>query len=387
VKVKSNLPKQYRNNNSTLKLLAGITFILLAPHVNAAEVTKKAILTGGVTYDSNPALTSSVEHSVFTYSLAPQLLVDVNDEANKWYLDASVLVERHSTETVLINREDPRLTVGWDRTYESGMFGIKAGYKENSSLDQTLRTTGIFTQVDNTEKTKEVSAKWQQTINSRLSILTDAAYDDISFTKPGSLFGYQLSEIGAKLTYETTETLNTYGQLGYSHFSTDNIFGNTDLTHLGLGADFKVNEHFNIGARAGANNLSGAQSRTNWDAGLKGDFTAEKMVYSAALSRGEMSPSVAGGFQETDSIVLGWLYNISDNGKLGADFSFNKYKQDSHINLPKENYRQFGAYYERNLTIHWQTRVSAYRRELDASNSNSSANVLGVTLAYDTLSF
>ncbi len=377
-----------KHDKSALQLLVGVSFVLLLPQANAAEVTKKIIVEAGVGYDSNPDLTVAQKEPVWIYTLVPQFVLGVNDEVNRWYLDVAVAVQRHSNERVLINREDPKLTAGWDRTYESGMYGIKADYSERSSRVDELRTIGVFSRTDNTEKTRGLGANWMHTFNPRWSVSTDAAYHDITYSSPVSTLGnYNIGEIASKLTYANSEKLNTHVQLGYAKLNPDKGFQSTDMVRLMLGADYKVNESFNLGAHAGVYDLSGRQSDSDWEAGVNAEYTTERMDYRAELGRA-ISASGFGGFQKTDYLTLGWVFTISEFDKVAADYSLNKYKKDTSVDLSKLDYQQVGASYERILSSHWKTRFSVAHRQLtDSSDSDAQSNVIGATLIFDTLNF
>jgi hypothetical protein len=369
-----------------LRLLMGLSLSLLLQPANAADVSKKISVTAGVEYDTNPSMVAKNREPVWIYTLTPQLLLDATDEVNRWFLDAALSVQRYSNEKVLGDREDPKLTIGWDHLYESGFFGIKADYQESSSRVAELRSTGVFSNKDATQKTKALAAKWQQSINPRWTVLTEGSYTDTVFTQSVSLGSYNVSEIGSKLTYEYTEKLDTSVKLGYAHYHPDQFFDDTDLVRLVLGANYQIKDGFNLAALAGVYNLSGEQSDTDWEADIKAQYTAERMKYTAELSR-ELAPAGVGGFQKTDSLKLAWLFDMSEHDRIGADYSFYKDKEDTQINLARLDNQQVGAFYERSLSSHWGSRFYVLHKKLDSPGVDSRANVIGVSLVYDTLSF
>ncbi len=369
-----------------LQLIATSTFIFFIPNVNAVEIDKEIIVTAGVDHDSNPDLVKKNPDPVWIYTIVPQFKLDLKDQVNRWYLDAAVQVQRHSNEKVLINREDPRLAIGWDRTYESGMFGFKGTYVEASSRAAELKSTGAFTKIDNTQKDKTLSANWQHNISSRWSVLTEGAYRDIIFTIPGTLDNYKLGDISSKLSYANNEKLDTSIQLGYSHLHPEKTFDDTDLVRLTMGANYQVNEGFRLASRAGVYNLSGRQSDTDWEAGIKADYEQARMNYSVELSRG-LTASGVGGFQKTDSLKLGWLFDISDIQRAGANYSLEKNKKDNDVGFIELDFQQIGAFYERTLSSHWLARLSASHRQLDAPGTTSHSNIIGFSVVFDSLNF
>lgn len=389
MKIKNQLPIRHpKYNKSLLQLLSGFTCILLLPQVNAAEVTERATLTGGLIYDSNPAVSSTQKNPAWIFSLIPDFRVDGTSEVNQWFVDGSFDIERPSNQTVLINREDPRLSAGWNHTYETGLFGINANFMQGTTLNSQLISTGQFTQNNNTQTTRELAANWQQTINSKWSALTNAVYDDVGFSisTPGGLESYRFGDIGAKVTYQNNEKLDTYAQLGYAQINPNVTFESTDKVRLGGGADYNVNENLTLGANAEIYNLSGRQSDTSWDGGINAKYTLQRASYSAGLVR-QVKVSPYGGFQKNDGLILGWAYTRSEIDQFGADYSFNKYIKDATLGLDGLDYQQLGAFYERSITNHLKTRLSATFKKIDSLGKTGNSEAVGVTLVFDTLNF
>jgi hypothetical protein len=379
--------KYKKIEKSTISLLLASMFGLFLQPAHAADVNTKVIVTGGLEYSSNPALSGFQKDPVWIYTLAPNLLFDVKSDANLWYLDALLTVQRHSNENVLIDREDPRLLAGWTHNYVSGILGVTASYAENSSLMNQLISSGAFTQTNNTQKTKQLAANWQHTINSRWSALTNAAYTDYSYSvQQATLLDYTVSEVKSKLTYENNEKLKTSIQAGYAQLNPDGSVKSTDNANLIVGADYKINEYFDVGGLAGVYNLSGRQSETDWLAGIHAGYAVERMKYSFMLNRA-IDTSGIGGFQIADTLKLGWVYDRTEKDRFGADYSLNKYRKDVTVGLDNVDYQEVGAYFQHDLTSHWQARVTAAYRKLDSIVTNANGTLVGFTITYDQYGF
>jgi len=379
--------KHKKNEKSKISLFLAGLFGLYLPQVHAAEVNTKVIVTGGLEYSSNPALSGFQKDPVWIYTLAPNLLFDVKSDANLWYLDGLLTVQRHSNENVLINREDPRLLAGWTHTYESGIFGVTASYAESSTLLSQLISSGAFTQTNNTQTTKQLAANWQQTINDRLSTLTNLAYTDYRYSvQQATVLNYSVGEIKSKLTYENNEKLNTSIQADYAQLNPDGVIKSTDNINVVVGADYKVNEHFDIGGSAGAYNLSGRQSDADWLAGVFAGYTIERAKYSFSLNRG-IDTSGIGGFQVSDALKLGWVYDRNEIDRFGANYSFNRYQKDTTIGLDKVDYQEVSGYFQHDFSSHWQGRVNTTYRKLDSIVTNANETVVGFTVIYDQYGF
>ncbi len=370
-----------------MQTVAGITFSFFLQNANSAEFTKKAILTTSVEHDSNPALSDGNEEPVWVYSLIPQLQADVTSELNRWYIDASLFIQRYSNDKVLVDREDPKLLIGWDRSYESGFFGLKANYQENTSRTAELTSTGVFNDKNGTQRTKSLEARWQHEINPRLAILNEGIYGVYRFSDAGGLASYDVSELRSTLTFANTEKLNTYALLGYLHYRPESTLDNTNFFRVDLGADYQLSQALNIGVRGGAYKVAGQQDDTGWEAGIKAKYDYnDRMTYLGELSR-SLGAGGIGGFQKSDSLKVSWNYTISDNDVMGADYGINKSKEDSQINVVAVDYQQLGIFYERRLSNHWQARLTASHKQIESQDVDARANVIGVAVIYDTLSF
>jgi hypothetical protein len=438
--------KRRNYNSSAMQLFVGVTFTLLISYVNAAEVTKvvgpssgdevskkiglpigdgfpsetgfssgdgsiretdfsketgflkqngaskpaglskEIVIRTSVDRDSNPNSDVRNKRPVWIYSLAPRLLLDYSSEVNRLYLNAELLVQRHSNEKVLIDREDPRLMIGWDRTYESGTFGINANYTELPSRGEELRTTGVFRATDNTARVKALGAMWSHNVAPRWAVLTEGDYSDNTYSEAGSLSDYRLASLRSKLSYANSERLNTHAQLGYAQLSPDKTFRNTNLARLALGADYEFSEALTVSSRAAIYNLSGRQSDTDWEAGVKLGYNIGRMAYRAELNR-ELSASGVGGFQKTDVFGLGWLFNMSEVDTLGASYILSKSKKDKQVDFINSDFREISAFYERSLSGNWIGRANVGYRERDSSGTYSNGNVIGVSLTYGASSF
>lgn len=356
--------------------------------IKPAGFSNKILFTTSVAHDSNAALDSR-DKSVWIYSFIPRLLLDYTGEANSYYLDAALLVQRHSNEQILTDREDPTLLLGWDRTYESGVFGLYANYNESSSRGEELRTSGVFSGSDgsdNTERVRRYGARWEHVIAPRWSLSTNGEYAKENFSGGGvALIDFTSLDLRSKLNYAYTERLDTSLQIGFAQIRPDQTFRDTDLTRLALGADYQLSEALKVSSRAGVYNLSGRQSDTDWEAGVQVRYQAGQMGYVAELNR-ELGTASIGGFQKSDTFRLGWLYDISELDKLNVNYAFVKFKQDAQVGLLKSETQEIGAFYDRILRGNWRGQANITYRE-NKRDSRNDGNIVGVSLIYDGLSF
>lgn len=352
--------------------------------------SNKILLTSNVDYDSNPALVNGSRDPVWIYTLTPQVLLDYNTELNRFYLDTALVIQRPSNEKVLPDRDDPRLTIGWDREYESGDFGMFANYTQFLSRAQQLRTTGAFTSGqdgESTQRTRSVGAKWDHNFSQRWNLTTNGVYTKEAFSGGVNLLGSSLLDFRTRLNYEYSDKLNTYIQLGYADLKPDGPINDTELRRLALGAEYAFSQGFKGAIRASRYRLSGVQSDSDWEAGALFTYDTDRSGYTAELTR-ELSPGGGiGGFQKSDTFRLGWVFNLSENDGLTAGYSINKLKS-SDVGFPEQEFRELNAGYNRVLGSNWNARANlTYRELIDSENNKAEGALVGISVIYNGFSF
>lgn len=368
----------------TLKFAVGVACALMTAAVSAADIEKRFIVTSGIEHDSNPQMSETDKNPVWIFSLLPQLQLDVKDDLNRWYADIGLLILQHSNQKSVANQENPRLSMGWDRAYESGVFGLKAGYSETTARNAELNNTGTFSNSKNKQTTQTIGANWQHRIASRWSVLSDVNYTDVKYSEAGILDDYTIVAVKSKLSYENSEKLTSYALLGYSQYEPDQN-KTTYLTRGVVGFDYQLSEEITISPRAGIYNLSGRQSESDWEAGLKAEYTTPKALHNITVARSIEDSGL--GFRLVDSVRLGSQYSLTERDRIGIDYTFDQFKKDSDLNVSKLDAQSLGVFYSRSISEHWMAKAYVTHRELEFSDSNPKANVIGVTLVYDTLSF
>lgn len=383
----NHLPIQFcKPNKQVLQVATGALLALYFPHVSAEEITKNATINSSLVYDSNPNLSEDNINSVYRLTLTPQFNVNIKDELDSWSLGAGLLVERYSNQQDFVNREDPRLVGEWNHTYERGTFGLKAEYAEKSARLDELKNTGEIQSVDNTQKDKALSATWQHDLTKRSHLLLEGVYSDISYSSPGSLEAYKLMDLKSQFLFEKTARLNTLAYANFSHLRPDRVLSSTSLMSIGIGINYQLSESVTLASRAGVFNLSGRQSETGWLAdGLIEKKTAQ-VTYGLRLTRALVATGL-GGFRDTDTAKLAWQYDLSAKDAIGLEYQVEKNKEDLSVGVDKLKLQQFTAFYDRDISDHWKAKVSIVHKDVENAGKSAQANIIDVSLAYDTLNF
>ncbi len=379
---KKPFPKSFSKNLFVLKFLVGLSVSIIAQQACAVELQKQVIIPLGVEYDTNPDMSGAIRYPVWRYTVAPRLVLNIDDGSNNWLVDGSMLLQRHSNDDVVLkHREDPNLTLGWKRAFEFNTFSVNANYSEASSRLTEFKTTGIIT-AEGTTRTKSIDGNWLHAFSDKLMLSVAGLHDDISYTGV-ALTNYTSSTLSPTLTYSLNEKVDPFVQLRYSHYNPDDVLIDSSNLVAGIvGVNVKATESFNWGVRGGLNDVSGAVSRTFWTGGVTGDYTTTKTRTIVELAR-TIGAAGIGGFLESDNLKVGWVYDVSQANRAGADLAWHKSKA-----ADKYEARQFGGWYEHDLNKHWLARLSVIRRESQfVGGADAAANIVGVTAVFNSLNF
>ncbi|MGB8972311.1 MAG: hypothetical protein WCC62_07240, partial [Pseudomonas capeferrum] len=122
------------------------TAILVLPFtdaVQAANWQSSVVVPTSVEYDSNPLLLSSEEKGVTRTIIAPDYTLVGTFDRDELRLGLGMQVLRSSDTDIVDDREDPNVSLGWQRDTEKGRFGLVALYNESSTLSGTVQDTGV----------------------------------------------------------------------------------------------------------------------------------------------------------------------------------------------------------------------------------------------------
>lgn len=366
-------------------------FLVTSLASQAAEVEKEFKLTTEVKRFSNPNFVENDKSPVTVFRVAPEFNVSTATELNKFYLKSLLSFFRNSNEDVYPDRVNPTIIGGWERTLASGAFGLEAYYNEDVALNQQLARTGTATvgnNVENEMKTQSLTAKWDHDFNAKLSMKNKLGYSDYSFSEDTlSLVDYSLAELGSRLIFRNTETLATYGLLGYQSFDPDGI-ETSSISRLRAGVMLNPIEGLDVDANAGFYKTSGLDSMGGTEAEVLGTYTRDRFIYNFGVNR-ILGASGIGQFQKSHSVILGGRYLITELRTVGAEYSnsFNRAPSNPVLGGVSQDVRMqyVSAFYEHGLKD-WTVRLNAKYISLD-NGTTRYGNEVGVALIYSPLAF
>ena len=363
---------------------------LNATSSNALIVLQQASATSSVEFDTNPVLSQNNAESIWRYSFNPQYSLSAVDEKNRFFSNVGLNVVRTTNKNITADREDPNLSLGWDRELEIGRFSIVGVYNRTSSRFREFRNTG-FVDNDGTSVSKSLSAIWNHAISERLDYslggnLTKNINSGTSVLAQETL----RKSINTTLTYAFNEYVSPFVQFSYTKFNPNGVgsIASNSKNYI-AGLRYSINPQLTFSGSTGITDISTGGRGKLINANL--DYLGER--YSVSFTAGRnSSPSDIGQFQESDSIAANYNYLVSDKSSVGADFFISKNNASvNNFNINGANVEnkstRFGGYYARELTPSLQMRVSVSAQQNKSDNQKADGEVVGLFFTYNTPEF
>lgn len=327
-------------------------------------------------YDSNPRLETEREDAVGRLMLTPDYRLARVDGLDTWSLGLGAQLLRSSDRQVLADREDPRLSLGWERETETGALGVTARYDESSTLG-ALDETGVDNS-DGTRKKHGLDGFWRHRLSERDGFSSSLAYNEVRYVDT-TLDDYQdlalsLSferDLSARLTPFTRLTASRYRPLGESEQEASTKY------QPDAGLRLALTESWDLEVHGGRDWISGGTYEGGWQGGASLNYSGERMLASLGAER-SASSSGEGGYVEVQQLRGTWSYALSDRSSLGFGATW----RDSQGDRPNV-YQQFDTWLSRELSAFWQARLSmTYKQRSEDEAGDARAHVVGLSLIY-----
>lgn len=355
--------------------------ILTLPYTGVASAAtwQSAIaVPSTVEYDSNPLLLTRDEKSVTRTIIAPDYSLVGNFGRDELQFGLGVNVVRSSDTSVVTNREDPRLRLGWQRETETGAYGLTARYEESSTLSTAIQETGVVSADDGTQKFYSLGANWRTALSERSTLIAEADYNHVTYDVT-TLIDYD--ELATRLTWnyawsERVEVFTRFGATRYEPDETSVATSSNSYTPT-VGVNVQFSDQFKGSVYAGLNQVSGTGDGPTGQGGVMLQYTGDRVESSIDASRSTVA-SGDGGFVEADILKGTWSYAIDEVRRTGFDASW----QDTQGQTPN-TLSNYSVWVSQELSPFWMARLSFTYKERKQDNfADATANVVGLTLVY-----
>ncbi len=349
----------------------------LAGVVNAANWQSTVVVPTTVEYDSNPLLLTSEEKGVTRTIIAPDYNLIGQFDRDQLRLGLGMHLLRSSDRSVVDDREDPNLSLGWQRQTETGGFGLLAQYNESSTLSGTVLDTGVVT-TDGTQKMSSLTANWSSAVTERSTLANETRYNHARYDID-TLTGYDEYSNYSSWTYAWSERTDLITGLEARRYepqdTTTAIASNSYVPSLGIKHLFS--ERLEGAAHIGVNKTTGSGGGRRGEGGASLFYRGARAEASLSADRSTVA-SAEGGFAELDMVRGGWSYLVTETSRVGVEATWQDAKGETPNTL-----QTYSVWASRELSRAWDMRFSLmYKERQQDGLPDAEATIVGMTLTY-----
>ncbi|MDX1914174.1 MAG: hypothetical protein SFU55_01215 [Methylophilus sp.] len=347
--------------------------------LSAMEFIKDFYLPLTTNYDSNIQMVNSNEKSVVTYAASPRLVLIAQDDLNRINLDAMMLLQKSSDRRISADRDDPSLSLGWQRDFSRGQLLLTSGYSKSSTRTTELNRSGLVA-ADGSSISKSVNLGLNYLLTDRYTLSTGLGYQSQDYTSIG-LIDYTSKTISAKLSYLYSPTLAPFIQTSLNRYEETGVTsGSRNSKSTSAGFNYQANDKLNMVASAGVNQIS--SGGRGWIGAFSlGYLLDDRSSINASIAR-TVSPSGLGGFEKADSMFVNYTHELSAKDRVGADFGWNINRS-----INESRNKQFSAWYRREISQDWSLRANTQYRTLENGVQQADGYLVGLSVEFQYPNF
>jgi len=348
----------------------------------AATWQSAIVLPSTVEYDSNPVLVTQNRKGVTRTIIAPDYTLVGTSDRDQWRFGLGMNLVRSSDTSIVSDREDPNLQLGWQRKTETGGFGLTAKYVESSTLSTAVQETGVIAP-DGTQKLTSFGGNWSTALSERTTLVNETDYTHVTYDI-NTLTNYDELSNRLSLNYAWSERVELFTRFEAKRYEPQqgSALPSSNSYTPTVGLNVEISERLKGSLYAGVNQVSGPNSRPRGQGGFSLHYTGERVDTDIGASRNTVA-SGDGGFVEVDNLNGTWSYALDDTSRTGVDTSWQKTK-----GLTPNTLRNVGVWFSRELSPFWVARLSFTYKELQQDGlPDATANVVGLTLTYSHPNF
>jgi len=354
----------------SFKLLPAL--IVLSVGVQASPIQHSLSVSATAEHDSNPAMSSTNSESVNRAIITPSYTFKRVKDNTELSLNAKLILERSSDESLSIDREDPSANLDWILYNPRGSLSLGLSYVESATRISELEDTGLLS-ADATREKTTAKVGWNRELDEVNTLVLDLAYDDVSYSA-GNFTDYNNTSLSARLNHKLDELRTVFGKLSADYYEPGDNTPESEQYNLGVGLDWQHSELLSTLFEAGIN-YNDNTSDTGWTASADVNYNEERYSTTLGYSRSS-SASGSGGFSESDSINLTGNYLLDDYSSIGASLSWRDNRSaDNQSTL-------FRIYGNRELSEDLSLNVSYQYKETESTTSDADADIFSVMLSY-----
>ena len=362
------------------KILIGLAAIC-SHAVIASPLQQSFSVDAGVEYDTNPTMAATNARGAWVSTVTPEYAVRYVDGTDEWNASVSMDIERSSEQTLVINRNDPTLTLGWERAIPRGSVAVNAEYDQASTSSTETASSGAAGSTD-TRNHYGFGGGLEYALTERMQADISIDYDFYSYETTSGLtsaYGdYSTRTAMATVEYLLTERNAVYASVGAVKYTPDTpgVDPTNNYTAV-VGVRTELTPQIAVDSNVGVSHLDTDESPTNLTGSTSVTYTGERVESSLTYSRTSAS-SGAGGFSETDNVSASVDYALDDKTTVGAEASYSQTVEDEPTSTSSLRLHADREVFEE-LTA---TAAYEYRQQEDAT-SEATGSTWMLSLSYD----
>ncbi len=329
-----------------LKLAVCSASLALSGLALADELTQNFDATTGVQYYSNPLFGPANPQAVTVGTFNPTYSLASPGGTNSWNLNAGLNVQRSSDPNILVNRDDPTVTAGWEHDWNTDSLALNAHYDQSSILfgnAATVSADNVNYIHDGSRDTSSAGAKWTDNLSDSWQLESDASWSQILFNglTQGSnnltnftLTNYQMAALTAKLSKQFRATLLGYGQVAYTRLLMAGTEPNSSQINSILGLHWQTSASLSLDAYGGESAIStdsvpggyaasglSPPATSGWIGDATLSWQGQRANASLEASRTNR-PSGFGGFISSELLSGKAGYDWSERDSAGVEYDY-----------------------------------------------------------------
>ena len=330
-------------------------------------------LSAALIYDTNPLL-SQQEEAVWINRLQPHYKIQHNSEQNEQYFDMGVTLQRSSDPDISVNRQDPKITLGFSHLFSRGAIGANVGYLRRSTRISELSETGLV--IDDGSmfnRFLNLTATYQP--NDLTTSNTLLSYSTTTYSGANQLRAFDNLSINSSLNFELNEVLTTKFNIGLTEITRST--GKSYLVNPMAGFNWLAKPNLELEMLLGLNRVmvQSLPDDTGFSATTNLSYKAEFNSYNASYIRSVRPTGL--GFQESDRVNLVWKHTLNESTYFGINLQNNKNKNINEIETQISTIN-----FNKKINQEWGLNLYYKNKKIQRQVQDASANILGFVINY-----
>ncbi|MES9899586.1 MAG: hypothetical protein ABW148_11255 [Sedimenticola sp.] len=277
----------------------------LSGSVHAYEWTLDPTLSADLMHTDNLQMSVTNKQSDTRLQIRPTLTATAEDETEVLSVNGGLVIERYD-QAGQRDRNDPFLSLSWDRFQEQTTYGLDASFRQEATLTSEEEDSGILN-VSGEKRSFSVSPHWTGEVDDKNSITvsgsaSDVSYDIASFTdrRDYNITAAWNHELDAQrvINYKASATANR----------PDSVDADSNYYGLTVGITQEISELMSF-------NVSGGLSHVAPETGN----STNGYLFDAGVNRQGQYDSVGAGF--VINLSPSSLGTVRENYRLNLNYS------------------------------------------------------------------